>query len=391
MCTQQYYINGRSGTYYLPSSLKSVIITSETVIGEGAFYNCVGLESVSIPSSVTRIERNAFYTCSGLKNLDMPDGVVTIGEGAFQYCSASENISIPATVQNISDSVYGTKSFANCPAIKNLKMPACITSISAAFPDAYRTIESIELVGEFKNIPANMFAGCTSLKSITLPNGVTRVGDYAFSECEGLVSATIPATVTSFGDDVFENCLSLSSVRFLGNAPDVGVDVFWGTPRTMSVEVNGNSIGWNGGVSTDLPASWCDRAIVYAEGTGGGSSGGGSGSGSGSGGSTSTDVDARYELSNTVKDRTIASVTVDSDCAIDEFVLKDGKVFDCVIRVVNTSAQEVKLTLPEGYIYESFKGVKPLRIPANSRNIITITRTADRTFLVSREELETLW
>ena len=83
-------------------------------------------------------------------------------------------------------------------------------------------------------------------------------------------------------------------------------------------------------------------------------------------------------------------MVVDDDCSIDSFVLKDGKVYDTMLRIVNTADHEVKLTLPTGYEYETFKGVRPLTIPANSRNMLSITRTADRTFLVSREELETI-
>ena len=99
-------------------------------------------------------------------------------------------------------------------------------------------------------------------------------------------------------------------------------------------------------------------------------------------------VVAPYALTDYVADRAIASVTVDADCAIDSFVLKDGKVYDCVVRIVNTTGKDVKVSLPTGYAYETYKGVKPLTIPANSRNMLSITRVADRTFLVSREELE---
>ena len=81
---------------------------------------------------------------------------------------------------------------------------------------------------------------------------------------------------------------------------------------------------------------------------------------------------------------------VDGDCAIDRFVLKDGKVYDSVLRIVNTASKAVTLTLPDNYEYETFKGTKPLTIPASSRNILTITRTAAGTFLVSRRELETV-
>ena len=98
----------------------------------------------------------------------------------------------------------------------------------------------------------------------------------------------------------------------------------------------------------------------------------------------------RYDLSDEPRDRAVASVTVSGDCAIDEFVLKDGKVYDSVLRIVNTASRAVKLTLPAGYAYETFKGATPLTIPAKSRNLLTITRTADSTFLVSRDELETV-
>ena len=101
-----------------------------------------------------------------------------------------------------------------------------------------------------------------------------------------------------------------------------------------------------------------------------------------------SDVDVSYALTDTVADRTIASVTVNADCTIDKFVLKDGKVYDTMLRIVNTADHEVKLTLPTGYLYETFEGVDPLAIPANSRNMLSITRTDEKTFLVSREKLK---
>ena len=101
-------------------------------------------------------------------------------------------------------------------------------------------------------------------------------------------------------------------------------------------------------------------------------------------------VETPYALTEIAADRAIASVTIDSDCAIDSFVLKDGKVYDCALRIVNVANHDVKLTLPSGYTYETFEGVDPLTIPANSRNMLSITRTADKTFLVSREKLKTV-
>jgi hypothetical protein len=99
---------------------------------------------------------------------------------------------------------------------------------------------------------------------------------------------------------------------------------------------------------------------------------------------------AQYALSSTPADRAIASITVDGDRAIDDFVLKDGKVYDSVLYVNNTAANDVTLTLPSGYTYKAIKGAKPLSIPANSQSILSITRVAANVFLVSREDLETI-
>lgn len=53
------------------------------------------------------------------------------------------------------------------------------------------------------------FYGCSSLTSITIPNGVTNIGKDAFSYCRGLTSINIPDSVTSIGKNAFYNCSGL--------------------------------------------------------------------------------------------------------------------------------------------------------------------------------------
>ena len=60
---------------YVPTSLKEVVITGGTSIGEYAFRGCSGLTSVTIPDSVTSIGPNAFNGCSGLTSITIPDSV----------------------------------------------------------------------------------------------------------------------------------------------------------------------------------------------------------------------------------------------------------------------------------------------------------------------------
>ena len=228
------------------------------------------------------------------------------------------------------------------------------------------------------SIGASAFSGCSGLTSVTIPDSVTSIGSYAFRNCSGLTSVAIPDSVTSIPDYAFCNCSGLTSVTIPNSVTSLGREAFSGCSSLTSISIPESVTYFGASCFEGCPVYTLPlyRMVLGV----GGSSGGGS----------AEPVDPRYALADHAADRAIASVTVDRDCAIDSFVLKDGKVYDSVLRIVNTSASEVRLTLPAGYVYETFKGAKPLTIPANSRNILTITRTTGDTFLVSREELQTV-
>ncbi len=67
---------------------------------------------------------------------------------------------------------------------------------------------------------------CSCLTSITIPNSVTSIGNYAFSGCSGLTSITIPNSVTSIGEYAFSWCWSLESVTIGTGVLSIGYDVF---------------------------------------------------------------------------------------------------------------------------------------------------------------------
>ena len=50
------------------------------------------------------------------------------------------------------------------------------------------------------------FSGCSSLTTITIPDSVTSIGDYAFSHCSSLEFIKIPDSVNRIGRNLFEGC-----------------------------------------------------------------------------------------------------------------------------------------------------------------------------------------
>ena len=70
------------------------------------------------------------------------------------------------------------------------------------------------------NIGEGAFSGCSSLKSISIPDGVTEIGSSAFQNCSALKSITIPNGVTKIGERTFWGCPSLKTVYYKGTAKD---------------------------------------------------------------------------------------------------------------------------------------------------------------------------
>ena len=70
------------------------------------------------------------------------------------------------------------------------------------------------------NLVHSAFKGDKSLTSVTIPSGVTTIGDNAFSGCTSLTNVTIPDSVTTIDSCAFEDCTSLKTVNYAGSKND---------------------------------------------------------------------------------------------------------------------------------------------------------------------------
>ena len=95
------------GAVTIPASVTYNNITySVTRIGYEAFFDCIGLTSIEIPSSVTSIGNGAFSGCTGLTSIEIPEGVTSIGNSAFSGCTGLTSIEIPEGVTSIGEGVF---------------------------------------------------------------------------------------------------------------------------------------------------------------------------------------------------------------------------------------------------------------------------------------------
>ena len=197
-----------SATNTLMAGCQNTIIPeSVTSIGDGAFYGCSGLTSITIPNSVTSIGGSAFYNCSGLTSVTIPNSVTSIGYGAFENCSGLTSITIPNSVTSIDG-----YAFRSCSSLTSVTIPNSVTSIgSYAFANCVG-LTAITIPESVMSIGDGAFEDCSGLTAITIPNSVTSIGNYAFANCVGLTAITIPESVTSIGGGAFYKCYNIKNI-----------------------------------------------------------------------------------------------------------------------------------------------------------------------------------
>ena len=219
----------------IPAIYNNLPVTS---IGSSAFWGCSSLTSITIPDSVTSIGKNAFYGCSSL-NYNEYDNAYYLGNETNPYVILvkTKETSITSCSINTNTKVIYGSAFSGCSSLKSITIPDSVTSIGGSAFSGCSSLTSITIPDSVTSIGSSAFYGCSKLTSITIPDSVTSIGSYAFYGCSGLTSITIPDSVTSIGEEAFYGCSSLTSVTIGNSVTSIGSSAFSNCSSLMSITI----------------------------------------------------------------------------------------------------------------------------------------------------------
>ena len=230
-----------------------------TSIGDSAFSGCINMSSITIPESVTSIGYMAFDGCNSLRSITIPKGVTSIGNYAFSGCYfVKENVKNNSTQKLEGATIVDSEDNGMCligselagtrfTQMKgNVTIPEGVTSIGDSAFRECSSLRSITIPEGVTSIGKSAFYGCGSLSGITIPESVTSIESGTFSECSSLGNITIPESVTRIGDDAFSWCSSLSSITIPESVTRIGSNAFEGCSSLSSITIpkGVTAIGW---------------------------------------------------------------------------------------------------------------------------------------------------
>ena len=227
------------------------------------------IRKAAIEDGITSIGKYAFYGCSGLTKLTLSHSVTSIGNSAFEDCIGLEKVTSFAEIPPVcSSNVFDGVNKINCELIvpivsvvaykqargwnefSNITAATvrCGDSITWTLDDSGNLtlsgsgkmwnygyddspfkdygIKTVTIGDGITSIGNYVFYGCSGLTKLTLPNSVTSIGNSAFYDCSGLTELTLPNSVTGIGDSAFFACSGLTELTLPNSVTSIGHSAF---------------------------------------------------------------------------------------------------------------------------------------------------------------------
>ena len=186
-------------------SVLDVSNTENTTLPDEAFMECYNLQTLLLPSNLSRISYMAVAECVNLQSIDIPASVEEIDQRAFENCRSLQTITFGG------------------------KQPAAISG--KFFAPAAET-------SRLKRIGNWAFYNAHELQHLEIPESVEEIGDAAFYGCTYLEDLSLPASVQSIGDNCFALCSKLTKIVVNSTTPPtIQAKTFYDVKRQIPVYV----------------------------------------------------------------------------------------------------------------------------------------------------------
>ncbi len=248
--------------YPYRSRITNISLTNVSGVGSYAFSGLERITSISIPNTVNSVGEGAFLDCIALETVNFANGctLTTIGSSTFRGCTTLRTIALPNSIAAINQ-----YAFYNCTALTTVTAYSG-TQLTTVGPYAFygcRKLASFTMASTITAIGDHAFYNCVSLPAINLPAGLTTLGSYSFYGCTGATGTiTIPSGITAIPAGCFQNCSGFYQLDFSTQVTAIQGNAFAGCTNLTTVNYNGFKSQYQR-ISIDLTNTPLRSATIY--------------------------------------------------------------------------------------------------------------------------------
>ena len=247
ICQEAFYNGGASSVKikdlaaWCNINFESYFKTNPLSTASHLLLNDEEVHDLVIPDGVKTITNNAFYYFSGLTSVKIPSSVTRIGYECFAYCSGIKTVEIGDSTSQDATTVLGGRIFYMCNNIESVILGNNIVEIGRDAFDGCKSLHSIVIPNSVKTMGSHAFVGCESLESVQLSENLKSIEWASFSSCYSLKSIIIPDGVEFLGETAFGYCKNLTEVKLPNNLKKIDWCVFQNCTSLTSIDIPDNT------------------------------------------------------------------------------------------------------------------------------------------------------
>ena len=245
---QEAFSNGGASTVKIKDlaawcniNFESYFKTNPLTLASHLFVNDEEIHDLVIPDGVKTITDHAFYYFRGLTSVKIPSSVTSIGVECFAYCTNIKTVEVGDNTSQEAATILGQRAFYKCQNATSVILGNNIVGIGHEAFGYCNSLQSIVIPNSVTTITNHAFASCENLESVQLSNNLKRIEWATFSSCYNLKSIIIPDGVDFIGEMAFAYCTNLTEVKLPSNLNKIDWSAFEGCTGLTSIDIPDNT------------------------------------------------------------------------------------------------------------------------------------------------------
>lgn len=164
------------------------------------------------------------------------------GATLVRFAGGSNDVVIPDEVNGRAVTAIAQGAFTSAKGLTSVSLPEGLETVGDYAFAKCTALTQVTFRGQsLTTLGEGAFAACHALQDVTLPQGLLSIGREAFSDCRTLVNVHIPGTVTSIGARAFSQCAALDEVQLPPSLTELGEHVFSGCTSLRLIVFEGTA------------------------------------------------------------------------------------------------------------------------------------------------------